>query len=78
VLAKRATGLACPDASTTGCVDHDNPTHYNSSFAQVDGNAERLVCKHYPFALPGTTARHDVVTVPRCGENTPNAVNCMR
>jgi hypothetical protein len=46
VLAKQATGLACPDASSTTGVDHDttNPTHYNSSFAQVNGkHAERLL-----------------------------------
>ncbi len=62
MLAKQATQvLLAPDASTTGCVDHDttNPTHYNSSFAQVNGkHAERLVLANtFHLLSPGAQPR---------------------
>jgi hypothetical protein len=60
------------------CVDHDttNPTHYNSSFAQVNGkHAERLVLANTIHLLPahnretrrGLQSRV-VRSTPKCGQ----------
>jgi hypothetical protein len=53
------TGLACPDASTTGCsqTDTTNPTYLKFCSSEWQACRKTSACKHYPFALPGAQPR---------------------